>query len=107
MKHKTRIEISQVVLAEHQRYNKSDLDGFVKVNMVHQLAEEIYSVAPVDVTLSSPKLGYGYSDEIHKITLFVFTEKQMEEHNEEVRKSSLLSLAANRALYSLGDRVCH
>lgn len=108
MQTRNKIEISYVVDADTiHSSSESELDQYIKYNLVRGLATEVINTYPVEVTLKTSTLRYGCSDETHKMTLYVFSEQQMEKHDEDIRKSALLSLAADRALRTLGAKVCH
>jgi len=108
MQASNKIEISYAVDADTiHSSGAADIDPYIKYNLSQRLATEIIDTYPVEVTLKTSPLRYGCSDETHKMTLFIFSEQQMEKHDEDIRKSALLSLAADRALRTLGEKVCH
>jgi len=103
-----KIEISYAVDADTiHSSGEIDLDQYIKYNLAQGLAREVIDTYPVEVTLKTSSLRYGCSDETHKMTLYVFSEQQMEEHDKEIRKNAFLSLAVDRALSTLGETVCH
>jgi hypothetical protein len=103
-----KIEISYAVDADTIHSSSDiDLDQYIKYNLVRGLATEVINTYPVEVTLKTSTLRYGCSDETHKMTLFIFSEQQMEKHDKEIQKAAILSLAADRALAALSEAVCH
>jgi hypothetical protein len=103
-----KIEISCAVDADMiHSCGALDVAQYIKYNLSQELAKEIIDTYPVEVTLKTSSLRYGCSDETHKMTLYVFSEQQMEEHDKEIRKNAFLSLAVDRALSTLGETVCH
>jgi hypothetical protein len=83
------------------------LEDYIRNGMIMELAYEVAKDFPSEINRQTVCQVKGTSLEEHKMTLFIFSEQQMEEHDKEIRKNAYLSLAVDRALHTLGEKVCH
>lgn len=83
------------------------LEDYIRSGMVMELAYEVAQTFPSEVSRQTVCQIKGTALEEHKMTLFIFSEQQMEEHNKEIRRNILMSMAAAKAMAKMKGEVCH
>lgn len=84
-----------------QALPREDLDRYTHYKIAEHLAGYLASNFKTDVVVSENCGFKGLSDEIHSLTLNVFTNEQLQRRDEELRKEILMTLAADNCLKQL------
>jgi len=91
-------------------YDRETIDALVRNRMAQQLAEEIVVTIPTEVTLRNDGSALnhkGIPSEVHKMTMFIFSEQELRERDEDLRRQVRFDLATERALNMMSGRVQH
>lgn len=106
-----KMEISYIVDSTWvDQLDRETIDEIVRSAMSTKIANEIAVSIPTVVTRRfscSPMKNKGIPFEVHKMTLFIFSEQDMREHDEGLCRQVQFDWVSRRALQSLSGEVQH
>lgn len=89
------------------RSTRIDMGEYARHMLGDQLAKMAMDRVPVEITTHPICTPEGSSMEVHKMTLFIFSEQEMKAHDARTEKMVLFALASERCLYNLPEVPCH
>ena len=91
------------IVVPEELVGNNDYDQYVHSKMALQLAAKLSEDFPVSVTLNDKLFEDGSIQEVHTLSLLVFTDEQFNEFMQAVRKQVYLDMASDKVFNLMGE----